>query len=97
MSTVIGYARVSTCEQNPDAQTEELRAAGAVRVFVDHGESSSAHRRRSVSASPPSREPPTRQPATPTRVRACLQRRWSCPHLCALSRSPAPGRAAFVP
>lgn len=36
----VGYARVSTREQNPAAQTAELRAAGAVRVFVDHGESS---------------------------------------------------------
>ena len=40
MSSVIGYARVSTREQNPQAQVSELRAAGAVRVFVDHGESS---------------------------------------------------------
>ncbi|WP_250444029.1 recombinase family protein [Actinotalea sp. C106] len=40
MSNVVGYARVSTREQNPDAQGAELRAAGAVRVFVDHGESS---------------------------------------------------------
>lgn len=36
----IGYARVSKREQNPAAQEAELRAAGAVRVFVDHGESS---------------------------------------------------------
>ncbi|XBH21935.1 recombinase family protein [Jonesiaceae bacterium BS-20] len=40
MSTIIGYARVSTREQNPDAQASELRTAGAIRVFVDHGESS---------------------------------------------------------
>ncbi len=40
MSNVIGYARVSTPEQNTAAQEAELRAAGAVRVFVDHGESS---------------------------------------------------------
>ena len=37
---VVGYARVSTREQNPDAQEAELRAAGADRVFVDRGESS---------------------------------------------------------
>ena len=37
---VIGYARVSTREQNTDAQEAELRAAGAQRVFVDHGVSS---------------------------------------------------------
>lgn len=37
---VVGYARVSTREQNPAAQDAELRGAGASRVFVDHGESS---------------------------------------------------------
>lgn len=31
---------MSTCEQNLAAQDVELRAAGAERVFVDHGESS---------------------------------------------------------
>lgn len=40
MSAVIGYARVSTREQNPAAQESELLAAGASRVFTDHGESS---------------------------------------------------------
>ncbi len=40
MNSIIGYARVSTREQNPEAQEAELRAAGADRVFVDHGESS---------------------------------------------------------
>lgn len=38
--TVVGYARVSKREQRPDAQEVELRAAGAERVFVDHGDSS---------------------------------------------------------
>ena len=38
--TIIGYARVSTRDQDPAAQEHELTAAGAVRVFVDHGESS---------------------------------------------------------
>jgi DNA invertase Pin-like site-specific DNA recombinase len=38
--TAIGYARVSKRDQNPQAQEAELRAAGAVRVFVDHGDSS---------------------------------------------------------
>ena len=37
---MIGYARVSTREQDPAAQEWELNAAGADRVFVDHGESS---------------------------------------------------------
>lgn len=40
MSNVVGYARVSTREQNPAAQEAELRTAGATRVFVDRGESS---------------------------------------------------------
>lgn len=40
MSSLIGYARVSKSDQNPDAQKAELEAAGAVRVFVDRGESS---------------------------------------------------------
>ncbi|MGO2520378.1 MAG: recombinase family protein [Microbacterium sp.] len=37
---IVGYARVSTREQNPAAQEAELHAAGAERVYVDHGESS---------------------------------------------------------
>lgn len=37
---IVGYARVSTRDQNPAAQEAELRAAGAGRVFIDHGESS---------------------------------------------------------
>ncbi|XBH21719.1 recombinase family protein [Jonesiaceae bacterium BS-20] len=40
MSNVIGYVRVSMREQIPDVQASGLRAAGVVRVFVDHGESS---------------------------------------------------------
>lgn len=39
-STYVGYARVSTRDQNPGSQEAELRAAGCQRVFVDHGESS---------------------------------------------------------
>lgn len=34
---LIGYARVSTAEQNPDAQRDALAAAGADRVFEDLG------------------------------------------------------------
>lgn len=45
MNDVVGYARVSTREQDPAAQEAELRAAGAVRVFVDHGESSKTKER----------------------------------------------------
>ena len=40
MVAIVGYARVSTREQNPAQQEALLRAAGAERVFIDHGESS---------------------------------------------------------
>lgn len=33
------YAGVSKRDQNPEAQTAELGAAGWERVFVDHGKS----------------------------------------------------------
>lgn len=38
--SIIGCARVSTRDQNPQAQQAEFEAAGAARVFVDHGHSS---------------------------------------------------------
>jgi DNA invertase Pin-like site-specific DNA recombinase len=33
---LLGYARVSTTEQNPDLQVDELTAAGCWRVWTDH-------------------------------------------------------------
>jgi DNA invertase Pin-like site-specific DNA recombinase len=38
---VIGYARVSTTDQNPQLQLDALHEAGAKRVFTDHGVSGS--------------------------------------------------------
>jgi DNA invertase Pin-like site-specific DNA recombinase len=42
---LIGYARVSTIDQNPQLQIEALEAAGCERVFVDHGVSGSHAKR----------------------------------------------------
>lgn len=40
----IGYARVSTLDQNPNLQEDALRAAGCEKVFVDHVSGSVAAR-----------------------------------------------------
>lgn len=37
MSKLIGYARVSTADQNPELQIDALETAGCARVYVDHG------------------------------------------------------------
>ncbi len=37
MAHLLGYARVSTLEQNPDLQEDELTAAGCWKVWTDHG------------------------------------------------------------
>jgi len=47
---VIGYARVSTTDQNPKLQLDALREAGAVRVFNDHGISGSMATRPGLDA-----------------------------------------------
>lgn len=45
----IGYARVSTSEQNLDLQLTALQAAGAARIFADNGVSGSTTERPQLS------------------------------------------------
>ena len=42
---LIGYSRVSTLDQHPEAQNERLKAAGCERIFTDHGVSGKLARR----------------------------------------------------
>ena len=46
----IGYARVSTTDQNPQLQLDALKAAGASRIFTDHGVSGSTTQRPELDA-----------------------------------------------
>jgi DNA invertase Pin-like site-specific DNA recombinase len=47
---VIGYARVSTTDQDPQLQLDALHEAGAIRVFTDHGVSGSRQSRPQLDA-----------------------------------------------
>ena len=47
---IIGYARVSTTDQNPQLQLAALQEAGATRVFTDHGVSGSKASRPELDA-----------------------------------------------
>jgi DNA invertase Pin-like site-specific DNA recombinase len=47
---VVGYARVSTTDQDPQLQLDALREAGASRVFTDHGVSGSTASRPQLDA-----------------------------------------------
>lgn len=41
---IVGYARVSTLEENPELQQYALRQAGAIRVFTDYESGSTTQR-----------------------------------------------------
>jgi DNA invertase Pin-like site-specific DNA recombinase len=47
---IIGYARVSTTDQDPQLQLDALGDAGAARVFTDHGVSGSTASRPQLDA-----------------------------------------------
>ena len=47
---IIGYARVSTTDQNPQLQLDALEEAGATRIYTDHGVSGATTSQRHLDA-----------------------------------------------
>lgn len=48
--TLVGYARISTLDQNPQLQLDALTRAGCIRIFTDEGKSGSLDRRPELDA-----------------------------------------------
>jgi DNA invertase Pin-like site-specific DNA recombinase len=57
MPHLVGYARVSTADQNPDLQHDALKAAGCYRIFVDTASGTLDDRQELAKVLEPSRAP----------------------------------------